>query len=221
MGSLLSVTREQKQRDAKLLLLGLDAAGKTTFLYGIQTGKILDVKTTVPAIGFNIEEISFSGTLFVAWDVGGRCGIRALWRHFYKEATGLVFMIDSNDPDRFGQVRDELSRMLDEDELRSLPVLIFCNKQDLPHAISPEKVVSTLGLDQLNQRVWKAVGCVATQGEGLHEGLEWLSLKVHERSTRKECESCHASSSFLPRRVCHINTDLFSVILERLFSLKY
>ena len=184
MGNLLSFGQKPTQRDTKLLLLGLDAAGKTTFLYGIQTGKTVTVATTIPTIGFNVEEFSFGGNLFVAWDVGGRSRIRALWRHYYKETDGLIFMIDSNDKDRFEQVKDELSRMLSEDDLKNLPVLLFCNKQDLPHALSPDEVVSALELEaQLKLRIWKAFGCVATKGEGLHEGMKWLSQQVHERSS--------------------------------------
>ena len=63
------------------------------------------------------------------WDVGGQDKIRPLWRHYFQNTQGLIFVVDSNDRERVGEARDELHRMLQEDELRDAVLLIFANKQ--------------------------------------------------------------------------------------------
>lgn len=63
------------------------------------------------------------------WDVGGQDKIRPLWRHYFQNTQGLIFVVDSNDRERVGEAREELMRMLAEDELRDAVLLIFANKQ--------------------------------------------------------------------------------------------
>eukprot|EP01048_Picozoa_sp_COSAG05_P019013 COSAG05_NODE_2891_length_2535_cov_3.156814_4_plen_155_part_01 len=97
------------------LQVGLDAAGKTTILYKLKLGEIV---TTIPTIGFNVETVEYKNISFTVWDVGGQDKIRPLWRHYYQNTQGLIFVVDSNDKDRVGEAHDELHRMLSEDELR-------------------------------------------------------------------------------------------------------
>lgn len=66
------------------------------------------------------------------WDVGGQDKIRPLWRHYFQNTQGIIFVVDSNDRDRIVEAREELQRMLNEDELRDALLLVFANKQDLP-----------------------------------------------------------------------------------------
>ena len=96
-------------------MVGLDAAGKTTILYKLKLGEIV---TTIPTIGFNVESVEYKNISFTVWDVGGQDKIRPLWRHYYANTQGVIFVVDSNDRDRVGEARDELHRMLNEDELR-------------------------------------------------------------------------------------------------------
>ena len=63
-------------------------------------------------------------------------------------------MVDSNDRDRIGEARDELHRMLNEDELRDSVLLVFANKQDLPNAMNAAEITDKLGLQNLKQRHW-------------------------------------------------------------------
>jgi len=102
--------------------VGLDAAGKTTILYKLKLGEIV---TTIPTIGFNVETVEYKNISFTVWDVGGQDKIRPLWRHYFQNTQGLIFVVDSNDRDRIGEARDELHRMLNEDELRDAALLIF------------------------------------------------------------------------------------------------
>jgi hypothetical protein len=85
------------------------------------------------------------------------CGvvqIRPLWRHYFQNTQGLIFVVDSNDRDRIGEARDELHRMLNEDELRDAVLLVFANKQDLPNAMNAAEITDKLGLHSLRQRHW-------------------------------------------------------------------
>ena len=161
--------------EARVLMVGLDAAGKTTILYKLKLGEIV---TTIPTIGFNVETVEYKNLKFTVWDVGGQDKLRPLWRHYFQNTNGVIFVVDSNDKDRVAQARDELAKMLSEDELRDAVLLVYANKQDLPNAMSTAEVTDKLGLHSLRQRNWFIQGCCATSGEGLYEGLDWLAANV-------------------------------------------
>lgn len=160
-------------------MVGLDAAGKTTILYKLKLGEIV---TTIPTIGFNVETVEYKNISFTVWDVGGQDKIRPLWRHYFQNTQGLIFVVDSNDYERIGEAREELSRMLNEDELRDAVLLVFANKQDLPQAMSAADVTDKLGLHTLRNRTWFIQATCATNGTGLYEGLDWLSHTLSHRS---------------------------------------
>ncbi|VDQ05092.1 unnamed protein product [Trichobilharzia regenti] len=110
--------------------IGLDAAGKTTILYKLKLGEVV---TTIPTIGFNVETVEYKNISFTVWD-------------------GLIFVVDSNDRDRIGESADELNKMLSEDELRDVVILVFANKQDLPNAMSTAEVAEKLRLREIRNR---------------------------------------------------------------------
>merc|ERR1712137_1263575 len=141
------------KKDVRILMVGLDAAGKTTILYKLKLGELV---TTIPTIGFNVETVQYKQISFTVWDVGGQDKIRPLWRHYYQNTQGIIFVVDSNDRDRIDEshntehsAKEELHRMLAEDELRDAVLLVFCNKQDLPNAMSVNDVTTKLGLHQI------------------------------------------------------------------------
>eukprot|EP01137_Pigoraptor_chileana_P019318 Opistho-2@80187 len=163
------------QKEMRILMVGLDAAGKTTILYKLKLGEVV---TTIPTIGFNVESVEYKNISFTVWDVGGQDKIRPLWRHYFQNTQGLIFVVDSNDRERIGEARDELMRMLSEDELRDAVLLIFANKQDLPNAMNAAEITDKLGLHSLRQRNWYIQATCATSGDGLYEGLDWLSQQL-------------------------------------------
>ncbi|XP_060146051.1 ADP-ribosylation factor 2 isoform X7 [Globicephala melas] len=116
------------KKEMRILMVGLDAAGKTTILYKLKLGEIV---TTIPTIGFNVETVEYKNISFTVWDVGGQDKIRPLWRHYFQNTQGLIFVVDSNDRERVNEAREELTRMLAEDELRDAVLLVFVNKQAL------------------------------------------------------------------------------------------
>jgi len=134
-----------------VLQVGLDAAGKTTILYKLKLGEIV---TTIPTIGFNVETVEYKNISFTVWDVGGQDKIRPLWRHYFQNTQGIIYVVDSNDRERISEAREELQRMLNEDELRDALLLVFANKQDLPNAMPAAEITDKLGLHGLRQRTW-------------------------------------------------------------------
>ena len=165
-------------RDMRCLFLGLESSGKTSLLYKL---KLDEHVTCIPTIGFNVETVEYKNISFTVWDVGGQDKIRPLWRHYYQNTQGLIFVVDSNDRDRADAARDELHRMLNEDELRESVLLVFANKQDLPNAMSAAEMTDKLGLHGLRHRQWYIQACCATTGDGLYEGLDWLSAILQKQ----------------------------------------
>lgn len=165
-----------RKQPVRLLMLGLDGAGKTTILLRLKLGEYL---TTVPTIGFNVERVTYKSLTFVIWDCGGQDALRQLWRTFYKGTQALVFVIDSNDQQRLKDAKYELGQLLMEHELSNCPVLVLANKQDLPHALGGPAMADKLGLNKLgDRRTWRMQETCATTGEGLFDGLDWLATKV-------------------------------------------
>ena len=159
-------------------MVGLDSAGKTTILYQLKMG--VTVKT-VPTIGFNVETLDYKGLNFTVWDVGGQDKIRDLWKHYYQNTDGLIFVVDSNDRDRIEDAAKELKKMLAEEELKDCAVLVMANKQDLNGALTPNEVTEKLGMSQLKGIMWLVQGTSAITGEGLREGLDWLAFRFNKK----------------------------------------
>lgn len=165
-------------KETRILMLGLDAAGKTTALYKMKLG---DLVTTIPTIGFNVEQVKYKNLLMTIWDVGGQDKIRALWRHYFEHTDTLIWIVDSNDHSRLSEARDELHRVLSDDALRNASVLVLANKQDLPGAMQTDKIADAMGLRSLPSRTqWFIQPCSAATGEGLFDGLEWVHKTLRE-----------------------------------------
>uniref|UniRef100_F7DH64 ADP ribosylation factor 5 n=1 Tax=Equus caballus TaxID=9796 RepID=F7DH64_HORSE len=144
------------KKQMRILMVGLDAAGKTTILYKLKLGEIV---TTIPTIGFNVETVEYKNICFTVWDVGGQDKIRPLWRHYFQNTQGLIFVVDSNDRERVQESADELQKMLQEDELRDAVLLVFANKQDMPNAMPVSELTDKLGLQHLRSRTWYVQAC--------------------------------------------------------------
>jgi len=171
-------TRLFAKREMRIVMVGLDAAGKTTILYKLKLGEVV---TTIPTIGFNVETVEYKNISFTVWDVGGQDKIRPLWRHYYQNTQGIIFVVDSNDRDRIDNAREELNRMLSEDELRESVLLVLANKQDLPNAMKVQEITDKLGLNKQRGRQWYIQGSSAPTGDGLYDGLDWLSATLSKK----------------------------------------
>ncbi|CAD7077903.1 unnamed protein product [Hermetia illucens] len=175
ISNLLSKLIDPKQ--VRILMVGLDAAGKTTILYKLKLGEVVN---TIPTIGFNVETVTYKNVCFTVWDVGGQDKIRPLWRHYFQNTQGLIFVVDSNDRYRIGEAKKELDCLLSESELKNSLLLVFANKQDLADAMTPSELAEKLGLHNL-RRKWYIQATCATEGYGLFEGLDWVSKELSNK----------------------------------------
>lgn len=173
MGGLITKLMESWGRQQrKIVMVGLDAAGKTTVLYKLKLGEVI---TTCPTVGFNVETVQYKKLEMTVWDIGGQDILRKLWRHYYSGVDAVIYIVDSNDTERIKLASTELGKVLDHDELRNAAVLVYANKQDLPHSMDLRTVVDELGMQHMKKRAWHVQPAVATTGEGLWEGLDWLN----------------------------------------------
>ncbi|GAB0488831.1 hypothetical protein MMPV_000041 [Pyropia vietnamensis] len=164
------------RRQTRLLMVGLDGAGKTTILFKLKLGEVVH---TIPTIGFNVETVEYKNITCTVWDVGGQDVIRPLWRYYFDGVDAVVFVVDSNDPSRLVEAAAELTSLMAEPQLLDAALLVYANKQDLPGAVSAAEMSQRLGLPTLRGRSWFLQSCVAIRGEGLYEGLDWLSAKLN------------------------------------------
>ncbi|KCV67571.1 arf/Sar family, other [Fonticula alba] len=158
--------------EVKLVIVGLDNAGKTTFLYRLLLGQVV---ATTPTIGSNVEEFNYKNIKFLMWDIGGQDNLRSSWSTYYINSKAVIMVVDSTDVARFPIVRRELHRMLSHEHLARIPLLVLANKQDLDEALTTAEISDALGLPELDVTTpWHIAPCSAISGEGTTEGLDWV-----------------------------------------------
>lgn len=182
----------------RCLIVGLDAAGKTTILYRMKQNPNNNQEEeirTIPTIGFNVESIYIAGIEFVAWDSGGRDKLRPLLRHYYPTTTAIIFVIDSTDVERFEHAKDLFHHMVrDEEELSNVAILVLCNKQDLVEdAIPTTEIIDLFDINKNNIPNYESRGifiqsCSAKTGYGLKEGFEKLAKFLYEKHEKEKEE---------------------------------
>ncbi|CAD8169011.1 unnamed protein product [Paramecium pentaurelia] len=159
------------KKQIRLIMIGLDAVGKTTILYRLNLNQ--ELKAPIPTIGFNVEKINFQNIQFTCFDIGGGYKIRLLWKQYIEEGTGIIFIIDSSDPNRLPEAKQELMRFLNENETKGAPLLVLANKQDIAK-FTVDELKQFLDLPYQNRQCY-IQPCCAKTGEGLYEGLSWLT----------------------------------------------
>eukprot|EP00474_Spongospora_subterranea_P010385 CRZ10843.1 hypothetical protein [Spongospora subterranea] len=167
-------------KERRLLILGLDNAGKTTLLNKIHKPDT-PIMSTIPTVGFNMEHCVVDNVHIAMWDLGGQTGIRRYWRLYVKNTDAIIYVVDSMDRERFQVAKQELMSFLEEPELNGVMVLVFANKQDMPNAISAGELSTALGLTDLRDRPWKICKSSAITGEGVKEGLQWIVTQLRNK----------------------------------------
>ncbi|KAM7346620.1 ADP-ribosylation factor 4-like [Cochliomyia hominivorax] len=168
------------KENVRIVMLGLDGAGKTTILYKLKLG---DVVCTIPTIGFNVETVEYKNISFTVWDIGGQKTIRSLWYHYFPNTSAVIFVVDSSDVARIETAKEELHEILQHDDLRNSVLLVLANKQDMPHALSVNELAKQLELSNLKQ-TWHIQGTSATKGEGVYEGLDHLRGMLQRKGNK-------------------------------------
>ncbi|KAG8004075.1 ADP-ribosylation factor-like protein 3 [Nibea albiflora] len=177
-GGLLSVIEKLKgsaEQEVRIVLLGLDNAGKTTLLKSLASE---DVNTITPTQGFNIKSVASHGMKLNVWDIGGQRKIRPFWKKYLENTDLLIYVIDSADKKRFEETGLELSELIDEENLKGVPVLIFANKQDLATASPASEIAEGLNLHTYRDREWQIQACSAVSGEGVQDGMNWICNNI-------------------------------------------
>ncbi|EGG23423.1 ADP-ribosylation like factor [Cavenderia fasciculata] len=188
-----------KQRDTKILCLGLDGAGKTTLLYKLILNEVVE---TIPTLGYNVETVQHKNLTFSVWDLAGQERIRAtFWTPFFAKTSAIIFVVDSSDRSRIEEASTELNKLMKEDELKNIPVLVYATKQDCVDPMDVPELTDCLNLHQVKDRKWYIQPARTIEGIGIYEGLDWLAnlltdKKKHQKksSTASDTKSPNATS---------------------------
>jgi len=159
----------------RILMLGLDNAGKTSILKRLSDE---DITHIMPTQGFNIKSLLHEGFKLNVWDIGGQKTIRPYWKNYFENTDALIYVVDSSDRRRVEEAAQELAELLEEDKLTGIPVLVFANKQDLVSAVPKEELVEELQLMGIKDRPWQIQPSSAKTGVGLQEGMEWTVKQI-------------------------------------------
>eukprot|EP00932_Pfiesteria_piscicida_P020333 SRR837773.7138.p1 GENE.SRR837773.7138~~SRR837773.7138.p1 ORF type:complete len:170 (-),score=99.40 SRR837773.7138:98-607(-) len=162
---------KKDDKEARILMLGLDNAGKTTILKKMSEE---DISTIAPTQGFNIKSLVQGDFKLNVWDIGGQRSIRQYWSNYFESSDALVYVVDSSDGKRLAESSEELKQLLGEESLAKVPVLIFANKQDLVSAVPADEIIAELKLGDIAGHTWNIQACSAMDGTGLQEGMEWV-----------------------------------------------
>jgi len=171
----------QNNTKKKIVLLGLDYAGKTTITYKLKY-KIL--VHTISTIGFNVEEIKYGSFTLFMWDLVGQENRRSLWSYYLSGTHGIIFVVDSADEKRLtsssGNVKYELETILSDPKAQGVPLLVLANKQDKEEALAPEIIERRLQLAEMKDRTYKVFGCsaISENDTGVNEGIKWLTEQI-------------------------------------------
>ncbi|KAG0054422.1 hypothetical protein BGZ90_005985, partial [Linnemannia elongata] len=177
-------TRAVTRVGGAVVIIGTANGGKTTLLYRLHLGEVV---TTIPTVGFNVEYLTIMGIEFIIWDVAGTWGNRSLWHQIAQGAAGVICVIDSTDLDQIEEAKGHLWRMFEHYDVqeKECPLLVFANKQDRLGALSVAEVKDKLELETRSQgRRWHIRGSIATTGDGLMGGMEWMATQLKGTSKK-------------------------------------
>uniref|UniRef100_A0A672J7Y1 ADP-ribosylation factor-like 13b n=1 Tax=Salarias fasciatus TaxID=181472 RepID=A0A672J7Y1_SALFA len=167
-------------RKVTLVMVGLDNAGKTATVRGIQGENPQDVAPTVGFSKVDLKQGRFEVTIF---DLGGGKRIRGIWKNYYSESHGVVFVVDSSDAQRLQETRDAMADVLQHPRIAGKPVLVLANKQDRDGALAEADIIERLSLEKLvndNKCLCQiepcsaALGCGKKLDKSIKKGLSWL-----------------------------------------------
>ncbi|XP_019957633.1 ADP-ribosylation factor-like protein 13B isoform X10 [Paralichthys olivaceus] len=174
----------QPARKVTLVMVGLDNAGKTATVRGIQGDNPHDVAPTVGFSKVDLKQGKFEVTIF---DLGGGKRIRGIWKNYYSESHGVVFVVDSSDVQRIQETRETMAEVLQHPRIAGKPVLVLANKQDRDGALAEADIIENLSLEKLvneNKCLCQIEPCSAVLGYGnkvdksIKKGLNWLLSNI-------------------------------------------
>eukprot|EP00347_Sterkiella_histriomuscorum_P000030 403377450 len=168
-----------EKREFKMVIIGLDAAGKTTILKKMRFDEIMP---TAPTIGIETEDIQVKNINIKVFDLAGQEKMRNVWKYYYSSIEGIIFVLDASNRERILEAKDEIQNLLQNEEAKQIPILILANKQDLEGAIKGNEMTEMLGLvEYVNKKpvpFIKVQESSAVQDRGLYDGFEWIVDRI-------------------------------------------
>jgi len=163
-------------KKARIVILGLDNAGKSTLLHKLCNQ---EVRAFVPTTKAHAKTFSLGSITFTAWDLGGHEQVRDLWEEYYSGADAIVFMVDSADHDRFDEAKNEMEQILASPDIVDVPILVLANKNDVENCSHKEAISKHLGLEDADEnRDIDVFSCSLVNNVGYVEGFRWLSARL-------------------------------------------
>ncbi|OHS97321.1 small GTP-binding protein [Tritrichomonas foetus] len=163
------------QKRFKITIIGLDNAGKTTALYRLLEGVVVN---TQPTVGSNVETIERENVRLQCWDLAGQTAFRQGWTTFFNGTDAILFVVDSSDRARIGEARNELFRVLADESTAKCCILVLANKQDVPNCLSLNDVMESLQLSEIKDHEWSILPACSLTGQGLGEAVDWLVMHL-------------------------------------------
>jgi GTP-binding protein SAR1 len=174
------------KKEAKIVFLGLDNAGKSTLLTVLKTGRVTQLDPTKHA---HSEQLTIGKVKMNAFDLGGHEAMRKMWREYFPKIDAIVYLVDSADPDRFVESRNEFNRIINTEEIGKIPILILGNKIDKKGAVSEDELRNAFGLnkqttfgsqkvDNINGKPVEVYMCAVVKKTGFADGLKWLTNQL-------------------------------------------
>ncbi|XP_063152977.1 ADP-ribosylation factor-related protein 1 isoform X1 [Candoia aspera] len=198
-----------------ILILGLDNAGKTTFLEQTKTRfnknyKGMSFSKITTTVGLNIGTIDVGKARLMFWDLGGQEELQSLWDKYYAESHGVIYIIDSTDEERLSESKQAFEKMVTNEILEGVPLLVLANKQDIENCLSIPDIKTAFSdcINKIGKRDCLTQGCSALTGKGhwvntFSACQSWISFRYYSKSPGEDFRPFSVYNSFLSSVVIH------------------
>jgi len=168
----------------ELAVVGLNGAGKSSFVSVLQGGTASFDENTLPTIGFNMRRVTSKKISLKLWDLGGQRQFRGMWERYCRDVDVIVFVVDASDEKALDVAHDELRRLLSHVVLDRIPLLVLLNKNDLPDALSPDRVVDALELSSIKDREVAYYSISCKSANNIDKTLKWLTEHAKNKDSK-------------------------------------